>query len=198
MIPMLMNMKMNEEKNIKRKIFQKEMQGDLLITDPCYIDGYDYFNGTSDDGFYIKNYKDGSFSASTLFGDWTAALYRLADLSAKRTLKYLEKHLNDEVSLESVLQKLNDFVITDPYFKEIGILCADAGMVGVFVKGELTQKFEEERKTYLNNKGAFREWIYASVDNFRGNVYYIPLIHTHWCVILGIDNTNKDNSFIVM
>jgi hypothetical protein len=129
-----------------------KFKGDIIITDPCYIDTkdnklwngeeVDIFSGDGVDKFGFTNY----IWEGTIYGDWSCTTYELKDKA--KDLKPLEikrKHIKGT----------------------LGNFCADAGLVGVFLLEEVL-KFNPEFDYHIE-----RPWTTTLIKDFDGDIEYI-------------------------
>ena len=134
---------------------EKHFEGDILITDPCYLrddmtdtqkaeDYWDYFCAHDFDTFETDNsglFRFGlrnTLVGRTIYGDWSCTVFR----------KYKE----------------NDY--------EVGKFCADAGLVGVFLLDEV-KKFNPNFIEWLVK----HQWCGAVITGFNGTVKAITTRH---------------------
>lgn len=92
-------------------VSKKRFKGSVIITDPCYF-------RLSDP--YVGSHRDPNFSTyiyrGTIYGDWSCTTFELKESSKDKP--------TEEISQEDI--KGN-----------IGLFCADAGLVGVFLLDEV-------------------------------------------------------------
>lgn len=155
-----------------------KFKGDIIITDPCYIDKklppvppktwgervlwdsdrVDIFTGFGLRAFGFSNY----IWDNTIYGDWSCSTLLLKPESVNKPLDELT---NDD---------------TDGM---IGKFCADAGLVGVFLLEEVL-KFNPDFDYHLT-----KDWTTTWIKDFDGDVEY--LIGAEEDVhIKGVGNTN--------
>ena len=149
-----------------------KFKGDIIITDPCYIDNEDDYsnrklwdsdtfdiftgNGLKDYGFTNYIWED------TLYGDWSRTVFELRVGSVDKKVKDL-----DSKCFKS---------------KTLGKFCADAGLVGVFLLNEVL-KFNPKFDYHRN-----RPWTTAWLKDFDGDIEYI--VYNDEAFIRGTGNIN--------
>ena len=100
-----------------------KFKGDIIITDPCYIDTKDnkMWSDNSIDlsnGSGLRKYGFTDYIwESTIYGDWSCTTFHLKEESSNKPIN----ELNNQ----------------DFYEDRLGEFCADAGLVGVFLLEEI-------------------------------------------------------------
>lgn len=146
-----------------------KFKGDIIITDPCYIDNNGEINlGDSDkidifDGSGLSNFGFSDYIwESTLYGDWSCTTF----------------HLKEEFADENI-----DLLIDSDFYEEpLGNFCADAGLVGVFLLDEVL-KFNPNFNYHIE-----RPWTTTWIKDFDGEIEYI--IYNDEVFIRGFGNVN--------
>ena len=150
-----------------------EFKGDILITDPCYIidkskendwDESDY--GQNMEALGINNY----FTESTLCGDWSCDVFKIAENPYDIIDKFAEASENGD-----------DYDIDVEHLGEFG---ADSGLVSVFDLNEV-RKYNPNIDEWVKA----HNWCATIIPNFDGEVsYYVDkegMAH-----VLGVGNIN--------
>jgi hypothetical protein len=140
-----------------------KFKGDIIITDPCYIDrkipsenperpwdrrflwdsrSFNIFTGG---GLYKHGFTSYIWD-STLYGDWSCSTFLLKDSG---THKLIAEIGNSDVG------------------ECIGRFCADAGLVGVFLLDEVL-KFNPDFDYHLT-----KDWTTTWIKDFDGQVEYL-------------------------
>lgn len=145
-----------------------KFKGDIIITDPCYIDRkdntlwnedvVDLFSGSglSEYGFTDYIWED------TIYGDWSCTTF----------------HLKEDAKNVSI----SDLTNVDFYEKPLGEFCADAGLVGVFLLDEVLA-FNPDFDYHIN-----RPWTTTLIKDFDGEIECI--VEGDVVFIRGIGNIN--------
>jgi len=100
-----------------------KFKGDIIITDPCYIDtdNNDLWNSKKINIFEGKGLESLGFTnyiwESTIYGDWSCCTF--------------------ELKKESVNKPIKELTTNDLKEQLLGKFCADAGLVGVFLLDEV-------------------------------------------------------------
>lgn len=146
-----------------------KFKGDIVITDPCYIDtpddklwndkGIEVYDGCGISKYGFTNY----IWKSTIYGDWSCTTFHLKD--------------------EAVNKEIQDLTDDDIYKGNLGKFCADAGLVGVFLLDEV-KAFNPDFET-PNKYGV--EWA-TIIKDFDGDIEYI--IDDEQAYIKGTGNIN--------
>lgn len=144
-----------------------KFKGDIIITDPCYIDTkdnalwdkeiVDIFTGSGLSEYGFTNY----IWDETIYGDWSCTTFKLKDESKDKDPSEIE-----EDDIEDV----------------IGEFCADAGLVGVFLLDEVLA-FNPEFDYHTD-----RPWTTTLIRDFDGSVEYI--VEDEEVFIKGTGNIN--------
>ena len=128
-----------------------KFKGDIIITDPCYIDtednklwdgkDVDIFSGSGLHKMGFTNY----IWEDTLYGDWSCTTFEIKPGSSKKSTDRLTK---------------------DDIKGSLGQFCADAGLVGVFLLDEVLKfnpKFDYHKE---------RDWTTTLIKDFDGDIVY--------------------------
>jgi len=144
-----------------------KFKGDIIITDPCYIDDktntlwdnrdIDIFTGDGISKLGFTNY----IWDTTIYGDWSCTTYE--------TVIGKDPTEIEELTESDVIKPLGEF-------------CADAGLVGVFLLDEVL-KFNPKFDYHIN-----RPWATTLIKDFDGEVYYTT--HKDEVRIVGKGNIN--------
>lgn len=129
------------------------MEGDILITDPCYIAKLedDFTTGS----FYRKNFDNRCLAKSTIYGDWTCGLFK-HDFDDIDDLKsYMKEYIDTEQNIIGA--------------NNIGEFCADAGLCGVFYLDDVL-KYNPDFDMHIE-----KPWCAAIIKNFKGTVHYVTI-----------------------
>jgi hypothetical protein len=129
-----------------------KFKGDIIITDPCYIDtpedtlwrgdkNFDIFTGNGLSKFGFTNY----IWEDTIYGDWSCTTFKLKPDSANKRTTDLTKFDVDG---------------------KIGSFCADAGLVGVFLLDEVL-KFNPKFDYHTERKHTT-----TLIKDFDGDIIY--------------------------
>jgi hypothetical protein len=128
-----------------------KFKGDIIITDPCYIDtedsklwdgkDVDIFSGSGLSKLGFTNY----IWEDTLYGDWGCTTFKLKPGSANKPTQDLTKEDSDGT---------------------LGQFCADAGLVGVFLLDEVL-KFNPKFDYHTE-----RNWTTTLIKDFDGEIEY--------------------------
>jgi hypothetical protein len=150
--------------------------GDIIITDPCYIDSeddklwndneIDIMTGSGIDKYQFTNY----IWENTLYGDWSCGVFEISnkELLKLSTKEIINNHFHEE------------------NFKEIGGFCADAGLVGVFLLSEVL-RFNPKFQYPVNKHGCI--WA-THIKDFHGEVDYEVMEDGETVIIRGKGNIN--------
>lgn len=128
-----------------------KFKGDIIITDPCYIDtddnklwdspDIDIFEGSGLDNHGFSNY----IWEGTIYGDWSCTAFQLKeDAKALPIEEITSSHIENT----------------------IGEFCADAGLVGVFLLDEVLA-FNPKFDYHIN-----RPWTTTLIKDFDGEIEY--------------------------
>ena len=169
-------------------------QGDIIITDPCYIikeinsedwDKCDF--GDNMEVLGINHY----ISESTIYGDWSCTTWDLGNKDPKKFADdlcdfYIEmertKGLHGKLSQE-YKNKLEELDSKFSNLKVLGKFCADAGLVAVFLLDEVL-KYNPDFRYHIN-----KPWTTTLIKDFDGEVEYY-LDEGTSAHILGVGNVN--------
>lgn len=159
-----------------------KFKGTIIITDPCYIIKSKDWDGLDTDfsrlGFTNYMVED------TIYGDWSCTAYSTPN-------KGVIPHLNSVMeTAESVYEEedTTQRMLMEDYLdslmhddKSIGEFCADAGMVGIFLRKELD--------AYNIGWEDLPDWCYTEIEDFDGDIeYYVDNdMNAH---IIGEGNVN--------
>jgi len=158
-----------------------KFKGNLIITDPCYIikkgDNDDWHKcnyGSNMEALGIKNY----LTADTEYGDWSCTTVKddpqSQELVTKLNTMYT-KFFSDYNNPDIYQTKENRADMYENYTKErelmikdsglvIGLFCADAGLVSVFLLDEVL-KYNPRFDYHLK-----KSWTTTLVEDFDGEV----------------------------
>jgi hypothetical protein len=147
----------------------KRFDGDIVITDPCYIvenwdedPDMDIYNGFGFDKVFGDTYIYGS----TIYGDWSCTVY---DCGSQDPKEIIEKADQDRI------------IPTD--LSELGRFCADAGLVSV---------------TYLDKSERIKNYgshCWTCIPDFHGTVQYYCYNDTIYIVGTSDDGEHNFVSF---
>lgn len=127
------------------------MEGDILITDPCYIEKEtDDFSTNS---FYNRNFPDRCIAKRTIYGDWLCTLFECEADDVELVRTYITELIESNQNLYPG--------------KVIGNFCADAGAVGVFYLDDVL-KYNPDFNYHIE-----KPWTATVIKNFKGTVHYI-------------------------
>lgn len=130
-----------------------KFKGDIIITDPCYIDTKDdkLWNSNNIDTFSGDGISSLGFTSyiwdSTIYGDWSCTTFELKADSVN-------------IPIEDLCQDNTKSIL--------GHFCADAGLVGVFLLKEILA-FNPDFKYQINEYGV--EWA-TLIKDFDGEIEY--------------------------
>ena len=163
---------MEEENRQIEKNTSVHMNGDIIITDPCYIIKDEiwhklcriYFGpqGPKKVMEYLKQeygFTNG-FIVNTLYGDWSCTTYEVNDLASA---------LKDGVKEENITRNLGSF-------------CADAGLVCVLYLDECLKHNKDKVEELLK-----KDWCATVIKNFDGDVYIRDKEETYYSEYLKKD-----------
>ena len=136
-----------ERKKYKDSMLEpKRFDGDIVITDPCYVTetawddpDVDIYDGQGFEKYFGPTYIYGS----TIYGDWSCTTF---DIGSEDPLEFLEKKDKFGVSI-----------------KNIGRFCADAGLVCVVYLSKCSDKFRETSG----------DWTRTIIKDFHGTIQYV-------------------------
>lgn len=169
--------KILEDKNMVKKALSyeeyhekmlepKRFNGDIVITDPCYIMGehwdedpdMDIYNGFGFDKVFGDTYIYGS----TIYGDWSCTVYDCGSQDPKEIIEKTDQ----------------DYIIPDD-LPVLGRFCADSGLVSV---------------TYLDKSERIKNYgghCWTCIPDFHGTVQYYR--YNDAIYIVGISNDGEHN-----
>lgn len=125
----------------------------------------------------IHNY----ISKSTIYGDWGCTTYQ-TEKEPKELLESILRVLNDNLEDEEYVD--DELPIPDEG-KAIGVFCADAGLVGVFLLDEILA-YNPDWKSWIEE----HSWCATIIRDFEGEVeYYIDKVNRE-AHIVGTGNIN--------
>ena len=161
-----------------------KFKGDIIITDPCYIDTddrklwdkVDLYTGAGLGNFGFTNYLWGD----TEYGDWSCTTLLDTEEARKTIAKLNEMYLNflaDYNNKEIWKTEENRKAMAEEYKKArkakeseteliLGQFCADAGLVAVFLLDEVL-KFNPAFDYHIN-----RLWTTTLIKNFDGDIEF--------------------------
>lgn len=149
----------------------KSFKGDIIITDPCYIDTVDRKLWDSDNvnvftGRGLSQFGFTDFIwASTGVGDWSCTAYGIFEAQINLDMDYASNTIE---ARQSETVHLGDF-------------CADSGLVGVFYLSEVL-KFNPQFDYHLN-----KPWTTTLIKNFDG-VIYLDQSEEYYTRLIGTGN----------
>lgn len=145
-----------------------KFKGDIIITDPCYIDTEDskLWDGDKVDIYTGSGLGQFGFTnciwEDTIYGDWSCTTFKIKDESANVPISELKSEDIDDETL--------------------GEFCADAGMVGVFLLDEVLA-FNPDFDYHIE-----RPWTTTLIKDFDGEVEYC--VEDYEVFIRGTGNIN--------
>ena len=161
-----------------------KFKGDIIITDPCYIDtvdsklwdgqSFDIFSGSGLNRFGFTNY----FWENTEYGDWSCTTLLSGEKAEKimselneMYMKFFSDYNNKEVyeTDENRKQMYDAYTAKRTKIEKdsgiiLGNFCADAGLVGVFLLDEVL-KFNPKFDYHIN-----RLWTTTLIKDFDGDI----------------------------
>lgn len=157
-----------------------KFKGTIIITDPCYIIKKE--KGKQDDwerceyGSYmealgITNY----ISESTVYGDWSCTTWSISNEDIKATVEKINSLSGDvweageKYGWSSTQRLACSKVLSDAFsdMKKLGVFCADAGLVAVFLLDEVL-KYNPGISKWIEE----HPWCSTVIPDFDGDVQY--------------------------
>lgn len=150
--------------------------GTIIITDPCYVvkkdDWEKSYHGRKMNIFGISNY----ITESTLIGDWNCIVYEtkqnpnyVIKIIVKANKYYYDNCENDinEIELDHLYNKYMHSV-SECADNELGIFCADSGLVSVFYLDDIL-KYNPDFSKWADE----HDWCVTEIQDFNGNIEYV-------------------------
>ena len=161
-----------------------KFKGDIIITDPCYIDtednklwngsSFDIFSGYGLSVFGFTKY----FWENTEYGDWSCTTLLSGEKAEKimnelddMYFNFISKYNNKEIykTDENRKQMCEAYTAKRAKFEKdssiiLGNFCADSGLVGVFLLDEVL-KFNPKFDYHIN-----KLWTTTLIKDFDGNI----------------------------